>query len=267
MVKDVHRKRNDNIRLSKRDEHILAARARNGDTQARDRLVMAYLDLVQPIAFSFLAHGLSFEDLVQAGRIGLIRAASKFNASKNNRFRDYAKWWIRRTIIQALSEQSRIVRVPENFLEMTYKVRKAQRQLEQEKKSTVSVGELEEETGYSREEIEEALAVEDWHVSLDSAVNEEGDSLHEIIEDENAEPADQSALRREELEKITSALGKLPDREAQILKLHYGLAGERPHTFAEVADKMSVSHQRIKKLEKSAFIKLREKVTIPSSQA
>ncbi len=259
MQKGAHISRN-NIRLSKREEHILASRARNGDKKARDRLVVAYLDLVQPIAFSFLAHGLSPEDLVQAGRIGLIRAASKFSPSKNNRFKDYAAWWIRRTILQALSEQSRIVRVPESFLEMTYKVRKTQRQLEQQKKRPVSVGEMVEETGFTRQDIEDALAVEDWHVSLDTSVNEEGDSLHEIIEDENAEPSDLRALRGEELEKISSALEELSDREAQIIKLHYGLAGERPHTFAEAAEKMSVSHQRVKKLEKSAFSKLKERV-------
>ncbi|MFP4418056.1 MAG: sigma-70 family RNA polymerase sigma factor, partial [Chitinispirillaceae bacterium] len=148
-----------------------------------------------------------------------------------------------------------------NFLEMTYKVRKALRQLEQQKKDTVSIEEIEEETGFSRQDIEDALAVEDWHVSLDTSVNEEGDSLHEVIEDEGAEPSDSRALRREELDKISSALKHLSDREAEIIRLHYGLEGERPHTFAEAAEKMSVSHQRVKKLEKSAFSKLRDKVT------
>ncbi len=244
----------------------LAHAARGGNQGARNELVIRHLHAVLPIALEFRERGVSLGDLVQTGRIGLIEAARRYNPDKGSmRFSDYARWWIRRSIVQVISEEIHVIRMPERMQKNAWRVREARRRLEQRFRFSPSIASIAEEAGLSLEEVEKVFMLEEEPVSLDTPVTDEGETLHELIPDENNEPADYRVVKDDLLNQVQEALELLTDRESEVIRLHYGLGGMRAHTYAETSERLGISRQRVMKIEKSAFRRLHEKLTAPGA--
>ena len=244
--------------LAREEEAELAKRIRDGDKAALDRLIAANLRFVVSIAKRYRNRGVSLADLVNEGNVGLIRAAERFDESKNVRFVSYAVWWIRQAILQAIAEQSNIVRVPASRAATGNQVARSSRQLRQEFGREPTVEELAAELEIPVKEVREALTARQGYVSLDAPVQGSEDaSLAEFIADEdNADPDDRT--QREELkDALASSLTALPEREQLVLRLYFGLDDGEPRTLEEIGRELGVTRERVRQLKERALSRLR----------
>ncbi len=244
--------------LARDEEAELARRIRDGDRQALEKLVAANLRFVVSIAKRYRNRGVSFADLVNEGNVGLIRAAERFDEAKGVRFVSYAVWWIRQAILQAIAEQSHIVRLPASRTATNYQVAKSLRQLRQEFGREPTPDELAAELELTVKEVREALSSRQGYVSLDAPVQGSDDaSLAEFIADEeSADPDDQTerdALR----DALDSSLTGLPEREQMVLRLYFGLDDGEPRTLEEIGRKLGVTRERVRQLKERALGRLR----------
>ena len=244
--------------LSAEEEVELAKRVGEGDQEAKNRLTEANLRLVVSIAKKYSGRGLHILDLIQEGNTGLIRAVDKFDWTKGNKFSTYATWWIRQAITRAIADQARTIRVPVHMVEVINKATRCNRKLVQELGREPTVEEIAAELGLPVEKIIEANRTAADTLSLDTPVGDEEDtSIGSFVEDERTPgPADatSNALLAEALKEI---LDTLTDREADVLRMRFGMYDGRTHTLEEVGQIFGVTRERIRQIENKAIRKLR----------
>jgi RNA polymerase primary sigma factor len=245
--------------LTPEEEVDLAKRIKQGDQIALEKLTKANLRFVVSVAKQYQNQGLSLSDLINEGNLGLIKAAQRFDETRGFKFISYAVWWIRQSILQALAEQSRIVRLPLNKVGSLNKINKAFSELEQTYEREPSAEELAELLEISTDEVETTLGVAARHVSMDAPfVEGEDNSLLDVLEnnsmpgtDSHLEYAD--SLRRE----IERSLGTLTDRQCDVIKLYFGIGVEHPMSLEDIGDKFGLTRERVRQIKDKAINKLR----------
>lgn len=248
----------DHPLLDRAEEMALAARIREGDERALNRLVGANLRFVVTVAKRYRHHGVPFADLVNEGNLGLIRAARRFDETKGVRFISYAVWWIRQAMLQAVAEQSRIVRVPVGRMDEANRVLRTARALGQRFGRRATAEEIALELDMSADEVQRALEMKGGWVSLDAPVPDATEtSMLDLIPDLEGEEPDQRAQREALRDVLEASLTRLPEREARVLQLYFGLDGAEPHTLEAIGREFGVSRERIRQIKDRALVRLR----------
>jgi RNA polymerase primary sigma factor len=245
--------------LTREQEQELARRIRKGDKGALDQLVKANLRFVVSIAKQYSNQGLSLEDLINDGNLGLIKAAHRFDEKRGYKFISYAVWWIRQAMLQSLAEHSRIVRLPLNRAGTLYRIGKASRQLDQELGRAPSAAEIAKKLNLSEEEVQDTMHIANTHVSLDDPYSNDQDdnALVDYLMDENAQMPDDHTYERALSDDMEKALATLSEREQLILSLYFGLNGEDPLTLEEIGKKLGLTRERIRQIKEKAIMRLR----------
>lgn len=244
--------------LSAEEEVDLARRIKRGEHEALERLTKANLRFVVSVAKQYQKQGLSLGDLINEGNLGLIKAAKRFDEAKGFKFISYAVWWIRQSILQALAEQSRIVRLPLNRVGTLHKIGKTSSGLEQEFGREPSPTEIAEELDMSANEVMDTLRISSRHLSLDAPFNDEGDNrLLDVIEDE-FQPSPDEELASDSLRRaIEKALSTLTSREADVISLYFGINRERALTLEEIGERFGLTRERVRQIKEKAIRRLR----------
>lgn len=245
--------------LIKVDEEVeLAQRIRQGDRAALEKLTRANLRFVVSVAKQYQNQGLSLPDLINEGNLGLIKAAEKFDETRGFKFISYAVWWIRQSILQALAEQSRIVRLPLNQVGSLNKITKAFSKFEQEHERKPSPEELAEELDIPVEKITDTLKVSGRHISVDAPFIEgEDNSLLDVLVNDDAPVADRLLMNESLSKEIDRALSTLTERESDIIKMFFGLGGQEM-TLEEIGDKFGLTRERVRQIKEKAIRRLRQ---------
>lgn len=244
--------------LTADQEVMLAKRIKKGDQGALEELTTANLRFVVSVAKQYQNQGLSMGDLINEGNLGLIKAAQRFDETKGFKFISYAVWWIRQAILQALAEQSRIVRLPLNRVGALHKIGKASSGLEQEYGREPSPGEIADELGMNDIEVRDTLKISSRHLSLDAPFKDsEDNNLLDVLEDGMQPPPDDplldDALRRE----IEKALATLTPREAEVITLYFGINRAQPLTLEEIGERFGLTRERVRQIKEKALRRLR----------
>ncbi len=244
--------------LVPQEEIELARRIKKGDQKALEKLTKANLRFVVSVAKQYQNQGLSLGDLINEGNLGLIKAAKRFDETRGFKFISYAVWWIRQSILQALAEQSRIVRLPLNRVGALNKIGKAFSTLEQEFEREPSASELAEELDMSLFEVSDTLKISGRHLSMDAPFAQgEDNRLLDVIQD-SRQPAPDSGLMEESLrEEVRRALSTLSEREAQVIRLYFGLDQEHSLTLEEIGEKFNLTRERVRQIKEKAIRRLR----------
>ena len=245
-------------RLSFEQEKELSARALNGDQDAINELVSCNLLLVVPIAKRYYGCGLPLLDLIQEGNLGLITAAKKYDGTKGWRFSTYATYWIRQSISRALGDQSRTIRIPANMVELLGKVRKATNELTIKFKRQPTDEEIAKYLDEDLDKIQTVLDVSQAVSSLDLSVDEDGEtSVGDLVADERVESGYANLVKEANKQIVDDVLGTLPTREAEILRMRFGINQEKAMTLEEVGGHYGITKERIRQIENKAIRKLR----------
>ena len=248
-------------RLSFDQEKELSVKALAGDRDAVNTLVECNLLLVVSIAKKYYGCGLPLLDLIQEGNLGLIKAAEKYDGSKGFRFSTYATYWIRQAISRALGDQSRTIRIPANMVELLSKVKKATAELTQKLGRTPSDKEIAKHLDIEVDKVQAVMDIAQATTSLDTPVDDEGEtSMGDLITDHSAENPMVSMIKEANKQIVASILDTLGSREAEILKMRFGINAEKAMTLEEVGDHYGLSKERIRQIENKAIRKLRNPV-------
>jgi RNA polymerase primary sigma factor len=249
------------VELIRPEEEVkLAKLIKQGDQQALDRLTKANLRFVVSVAKQYQNQGLTLSDLINEGNLGLIKAAQKFDETRGFKFISYAVWWIRQSILQALAEQSRIVRLPLNKVGLTNRISKAYSQLEQEFEREPSAEEIAELLEVSVEEVAATIGVGGRHVSMDQQISAgEDGTLIDLMENKNAEKTDQQMVLTDSLNtEIERTLNILTHRQKEVLVYFFGLGIDHPLSLEDIGERYNLTRERVRQIKDKALDRLRE---------
>jgi RNA polymerase primary sigma factor len=246
--------------ITPEEEVQLAVRIKQGDQRALDKLTKANLRFVVSVAKQYQNQGLSLSDLINEGNFGLIKAAQRFDETRGFKFISYAVWWIRQSILQALAEQSRIVRLPLNKVGLSNKISRAYSMLEQEFEREPTVEELSELLEIDHEEIETTLGVAARHVSMDAPFADADEaSLLDVLANPNAEAADADMEYGDSLRcELGRTLGTLSERQRDVLVLFYGIGVENPMSLEDIGERFALTRERVRQIKDKAITRLRD---------
>jgi len=244
--------------ITAEEEVKLARRIRQGDRLALENLTKANLRFVVSVAKNYQNQGLSLADLINEGNIGLIKAAKRFDETRGFKFISYAVWWIRQAILQALAEQSRIVRLPLNRVGTLHKIGKASSSLEQTYGRSPSPDEIAKALELSESEVSDTLKISNSHLSLDQPFSvSEDNSLIDILEDEYQPGPDEALLDMSLRFEIEKALDTLTPRESEVITLYFGLNAEKALTLEEIGARFHLTRERVRQIKEKAIRRLR----------
>ena len=244
--------------LSPEQEIELAIQIKNGNQNALEKLVKANLRFVVSVAKQYQNQGLSLGDLINEGNLGLIKAAKRFDETRGFKFISYAVWWIRQSILQALAEQSRIVRLPLNRVGALNKIGKAYSNLEQEYEREPNANELATELEMDINEISDTLKISGRHVSMDAPFSQgEDNRLLDVLSNETQPSPDNTLMSDSLKNEIERALLTLSERESEVIKLYFGLNEEHSLTLEEIGEKFNLTRERVRQIKEKAIRRLR----------
>ena len=245
--------------ISPEEEVKLAIRIKQGDQKALDKLTKANLRFVVSVAKQYQNQGLSLPDLINEGNLGLIKAAQRFDETRGFKFISYAVWWIRQSILQALAEQSRIVRLPLNKVGLTNRIQKAYSQLEQQFEREPSAEELAEVLELDLEEVSSSLGIAARHVSMDTPLSEgEENTLIDVLENPNAERAETNIEHKESLKmEIDRSLRTLTERQKEVICFFFGIGVDHPMSLEDIGERFNLTRERVRQIKDKAITKLR----------
>ena len=245
--------------ISPEEEVKLAIRIKQGDQKALDKLTKANLRFVVSVAKQYQNQGLSLPDLINEGNLGLIKAAQRFDETRGFKFISYAVWWIRQSILQALAEQSRIVRLPLNKVGLTNRIQKAYSHLEQEFEREPSAEELADLLELDIEEVTSTLGIAARHVSMDTPLSEgEDNTLIDVLINPNAEMANQNIEHKESLkQEIDRSLRTLTERQKEVICFFFGIGVDHPMSLEDIGEKFNLPRERVRQIKDKAITKLR----------
>ena len=247
--------------LSVEEEVELATRIRKGDQKALDALTKANLRFVVSVAKQYQNQGLSLPDLINEGNVGLIKAAERFDETRGFKFISYAVWWIRQSILQAIAEQSRIVRLPLNQVSSVNKISQVLSRFEQENERRPSIDEISEKVDLPQDKIDEALNISGKHVSMDAPfIDGEENSLLDVMVNDNSPSADKQLVLESLRQEIQKVLSCLNERERTIIEAYFGI--EQPEmTLEEIGTKYGLTRERVRQIKEKAIRRLRNNTT------
>ncbi len=244
--------------ISREEEVSLAQRIHQGEHEALDKLVRSNLRFVVSVAKKYQNQGVSLSDLINEGNLGLIRAAHKFDETKGIKFISYAVWWIRQAILQALAEQSRIVRVPLNRAGTLHRIGKRASMLLQELGREATHAEIADGMDITVEEVAKTMSISQTHLSLDAPMSPgEDNRLLDYLPDNLNPTPDEQTFEKALTASIEEALGSLKEREAKILRLYFGLEGEEPMTLEQIGALLGITRERVRQIKEKALSRLR----------
>ncbi len=245
--------------LSAEEEVTLARRVQKGEQEARDSMIRANLRLVISIAKRYVNLGIPLSDLIEEGNIGLMRSVDKFDPEKGYRFSTYAAWWIKQGISRAIIDQGKMIRVPVYMNEEIVRYKKASESLTHSLGRKPQFGEVAKKLKIPVDKVRELDQAITKMSSLDAPIGEDGDGqVHDIIEDENLAAPDEQVEIFLNKERARNIMDELPERERQIIAMRYGIPDGDPKTLADIADAMGISRERVRQLEASILLKLRD---------
>jgi RNA polymerase primary sigma factor len=247
----------NNAPLSSKEEASLAARIHRGDRGAFKKLVLANLRFVVSVSHKYMNQGLPVSDLINEGNMGLLRAATRFDEKKNFRFISYAVWWIRQAILQALAEQSRIVRLPLNRVGSICKIDLAQKTLQQRNHRTASAREIGNELGMKEHDVAKMMQVAMRHASLDAPAVDGTVTLYDRLPDAAANTVE-DAMHHDSLSReLGRSLGFLDEREREVVSLYFGVGHDTAYTLDEIGRRYDLTRERIRQIKENALRKLK----------
>lgn len=244
--------------ITAEEEVNLARRIRSGDLIARDVLINANLRFVVSVSKQYQNQGLSLPDMINEGNLGLIKAAGRFDETRGFKFISYAVWWIRQSIVQAIGEQVRIVRLPLNRIVHINKIKKMTSELQQKYEREPTILEITQALELAPKDVEEAIKNVSWQVSLDAPLkqDEEG-NMYDVLLYEDSFSPDKELLMDSLSKEIDRTLNTLSQREANIIRLYYGLNDKHAHTLDEIAEEFNLSRERIRQIKDKAIKRLK----------
>jgi RNA polymerase primary sigma factor len=244
--------------LSPQEEIELARLIKEGDQISLEKLTKANLRFVVSVAKQYQNQGLSLGDLINEGNLGLIKAAKRFDETRGFKFISYAVWWIRQSILQALAEQSRVVRLPLNRVGALNKIGKAYSSLEQEFEREPSPSEIADQLDMTDFEVADTLKISGRHLSMDAPFsNSEDNRLLDVIQNDHLPPPDDDLMDESLRVEIDRALATLTKREAEVVRLYFGLGQEHPLTLEEIGERFNLTRERVRQIKEKAIRRLR----------
>lgn len=245
--------------LTAEEEVTLARRLKEGDQEALAKLVKANLRFVVSVAKQYQNQGLSLPDLINEGNLGLIKAAQRFDETRGFKFISYAVWWIRQSILQALAEQARIVKLPLNKIGSINKVNRALTELEQKFEREPTVEELSDALEIAPEDVKEALRSTGRHLSMDAPLSQDEDgTMYDVILSPDSPMPDRGLLNESLRKEIERALSTLTPREANIIRMYFGLNEKHPHTLEEIGEELDLTRERVRQIKEKALRRLKQ---------
>ena len=244
--------------ITAQEEVELAQRIKAGDQRALEKLTKANLRFVVSVAKQYQNQGLTLPDLINEGNLGLIKAAQRFDETRGFKFISYAVWWIRQSILQALAEQSRIVRLPLNKIGSINKINKAYASLEQQHQRPPSAEEIAEVLEMSEDDVKESLRNSGRHVSMDAPLVEGEDSnLYDVLNSSDSPHPDQDLMVDSLRTEIERSLATLTPREGDVIRLYFGLNGQHPLTLEEIGEKFDLTRERVRQIKEKAIRRMK----------
>lgn len=244
--------------ITAEEEVALAQRIKQGDQAALEKLTKANLRFVVSVSKQYQNQGLSLPDLINEGNLGLIKAAQRFDETRGFKFISYAVWWIRQSILQALAEQSRIVRLPLNKIGSINKINKAYAKLEQEYEREPNFEEIAGILEISENEVKESLRNSGRHVSMDAPlVQDEENNMYDVLKNDDMATPDSGLLYESLRKEIDRAISTLTPREADVIRLYFGLEGQHPMTLEEIGEKFDLTRERVRQIKEKAIRRLK----------
>ncbi len=244
--------------ITAEEEVDLARRIKQGDEDALEKLTKANLRFVVSVSKQYQNQGLTLPDLINEGNMGLIKAAQRFDETRGFKFISYAVWWIRQSILQALAEQSRIVRLPLNKIGSINKINKATARLEQEFEREPDTKEIAEILEITETEVKESMRNAGRHVSMDAPlIQDEDNTMYDVLKSEESITPETGLLYESLRKEIDRAISTLTQREADVIKLYFGLNGEHPFTLEEIGGKFDLTRERVRQIKEKAIRRLK----------